>query len=454
MHKDKLTCKREAGVQDKLITTRGKNMKIKVLVDKDAYKKDSVLEVDEVTGKELIEAKTGIEYTDEVAKKDEEVIKETINKEVSEAYKKDKKMTTEIKNDKVLATPGLEVIKDSTGEWKDMREFLNAVKNAEEKHIVDPRLITKASAGLGEDSNAVGGYLVQHPLWNAEIFSAYMRQSVVAPLCRHLVVEDYANGLKFKQIDESSRTVTSQFGGIRFYEVDEGISITDSKLTFTQLDVPIKQMGALYYLTQALIDDCPNIAQFVAGKVGQAYGWMVDNEILNGTLGICTAVVGHAGTRAVTVAGTYPTAVEWATIYNAMNPGYRQGAQWFLGTMQYAALMNMSTAILATGGTSGIPLFTKGAELEPHGLLFGKKINVIEQATAASPGQVLFGNFDNYVLLSKGSITPQVAMSLHVKFDSNQQTYRFISRIGGAPLIPSKITLPDTSIVASFVTRN
>ena len=431
-------------------------MKIKMLVDvKDAVK-DTIVDCDELTAKEFIDAKQGIEYTAEIETSDKKAIQDAIDAEVAKTKKEIKKMTTEIKAENVAEIKGtIQSVKDGPAqEWKDMREFLHAVKKAEEQHIVDPRLMTKASSGLGEDSNAIGGYLVQHPLWNQEIFSAFMRSSVIAPKCRHFVVEDYANGLKFKQINETARSVTSQFGGVRFYNVDEGSDITDSKPAFTQIDVPIKQMGALYYLTQALIDDCPNIASHVAGKVGQAYGWMVDNEILNGSLSICTPVVGHGGTKAVTVAGATPTAVEWASIYNSMSPGYRDGAEWYLGTAQYAALMNLSTAILATGGTSGIPLFTKDAPSAPAGLLFGKKINVIEQATAATAGQILFANMDNYALLSKGNLTPNVAMSLHVKFVSNQQTYRFISRVGGAPLLPSTITLPDTSVVSSFVTRN
>ena len=429
-------------------------MKIKMLKDNKEYTKGTIIECDDATGQEFIDAKNAELYTEELEKKDEVATQEAIDAEVkkqSKQEKEEKKMTDKIEE---KAAPTIEVVKDHSGEWKSPIEFLKAVRLAEEKHIVDPRLITKASAGLGEDGNAIGGYLVQHPLWNQEIFSAFMRASVVAPKCRQFVVEDYANGLKFKQINETARSVTSQWGGVQFYNVDEGSDITDSKPAFTQVDVPIKQMGALYYLTQALVDDCPNIASHVAGKVGQSFGWMLDNEILNGTLSICTPVVGHAGTQAVTVAGATPTAIEWASIYNAMSPGYREGAEWYIGTKQYAALMNLSTAILATGGLAGIPLFTPGFAEAPAGLLFGKKINVIEQATAATAGQILFANFDNYALLTKGSMTPQVAMSLHVKFISNQQTYRFISRIGGCPLIPSKITLPDTSIVSSFVTRN
>ena len=424
-------------------------MKIKLVKDVGEYKSGTILVADDVTAKEYVEAKSAIEFTDKVEVKDAEKVQEVIAAEVKKEIKKEKIMSEEVKSS------GIEVKRDAPGtQWNGIGDFLKAVRNAEEKHIVDPRLDTKASEGMGEDSNAIGGYLVQHPLWNQEIFAAFMRKSVIAPLCQKFVVEDYANGLKFKQILETARTVTSQWGGVQFYNVDEGSDITLSQPTFTQLDVSIKQMGALYYLTQALVDDCPNISTYVAGKVGESFGWMIDNEILNGSLSIMTPVVGHGGTRAVTVAGATPTAAEYYTIYNAMNPGVREQAVWLLGTAAYAALMAQSTAILATGGLSGIPLFVKDTSVSPSGTLFGRPIHVIEQATAATPGQVIFGAFDNYALLTKGSLTPQVAMSLHVKFISNQQCYRFITRVGGAPLVANKVTLPDTSIVANFVTQD
>jgi len=428
-------------------------MKIKFVKDSAEFKAGTIVYCDDVTAKGYMDKAEAEMYTEVIEKKDAEKVQETIDATVTQKTKEVKDMKDE-KGLEVKAGVAIEVTKDTSMDWKDMREFLNAVKMAEENHIVDKRLVTKASAGLGEDGNAIGGYLVQHPLWNQEIFSAYMKASQVAPLCRQFIVEDYANGLKFKQINETARTTTSQWGGVRFYNVDEGSDITDSKPAFTQLDIPIKQMGALYYMTQALIDDCPNIPSFVAGKVGGGFGWMIDNEILNASLGICTAVVGHGGTRAVTVAGSFPTAVEYNTMYNAMNPGYREQAVWLMGTAAYANLMSQSTAILATGGLSGAPLFVKDTSVAPAGTLFGRPIKVIEQATAATPGQIIFGCFDNYALLTKGSLTPQVAMSLHVKFISNQQTYRFITRVGGAPLIPSTITLPDTSVVASFVTQD
>ena len=442
-------------------------MKIKLCADVDAVKSGSIVDCDEIKAKDLIDSKKAIEYTDEVKTNEEIELKERINKEVQEVQKvqkiqiqKGEKMTIEKKvedGSSVVEGQNITIVKDHDMEWKSMGQFLKAVQKAETTHEVDKRLlINKTSTGLGEDSGGVGGFLVQHPLWSQEIYNAMMSKSVIAPKCRQFVAEPYANGLKFKQVAETARTVTSTWGGVRFYEVDEGVAVTDSKPAFQQLDVPIKQMGALYYITQALIDDCPNLSQYVAGLVGQSYGWMIDNEVMNGSLSIMTPVVGHLATVAVTVAGANPTAIEWASIYNAVAPSYRNAnCEWYMSIKTYAGLINLSTAILASGGSSGIPLVSRDFTNPAVTTLFGHKINIMEQSTAQSTaGNILFGDFSEYALVTKGSMTPQVAMSLHVAFLSNQQCYRFIARIGGAPLLYSKVTMPDTSVVSNMASRN
>lgn len=415
--------------------------KIKMTKDAKDLVAGTIVECDELTAKEYVTEGIADMYTPEVESKDAELIQETIKAECK------KQSNKEVKN---MSDQGIEVKKEVVSEWKNMNEFLKAVRNAEEKHIIDPRLEVKASSGMGEDANGTGGYLVQHPLWNQEIFNAFIQASVIAPKCRQFVAEDYANGLKFKQVQETSRASTTWFGGVRFYEVDEGVSITDSKPAFYQLDIPIKQLGALYYITQALIDDCPNLSQYVAGLVGKAFGQVIDREILFGTLGICTAAMGHLSTVAVTPAGTYPTAAELANMYNAMAQGYLDGAEWYMSHKQFAALLNLTSPAGTAQGS--FPIMTVDAAAPAKRLLFGKPVNVIEQAAASNvAGSIIFANWSEYAIVTKGTMTPSIAMSLHVKFDSNQQTYRFITRLGGAPLLYSKIGLVDGSNVSSVV---
>ena len=422
-------------------------MKIKICKDGD-YKSGTILDADEITAKEFITKGDAEMFTPEVEAKDAELIQETIAAECKKQSKKEKTKMSD-----TVEVKAVEVQKSTVGsEWKSMNEFLKAVRIAEEKGIIDPRLETKASAGMGEDSNGVGGYLVQHPLWNQEIFNAFIQSSVIAPKCRQFVAEPYANGLKFKQVQETSRASTTWFGGVRFYEVDEGVSITDSKPAFYQLDIPIKQLGALYYITQALIDDCPNLSQYVAGLVGAAFGQVVDREILFGTLGICTAAMGHLSTVSLPPSGTYPTAAELATMYNSVAQGYLAGSEWFMSHKQYANLLNLTAPAASGGAGYAFPIMTTDAANPAKKLLFGHPINIIEQAAATNAaGSIIFGNFSEYAIVTKGTMTPSVAMSLHVKFDSNQQTYRFITRIGGAPLLYSKVALPDGTNVSNLV---
>ena len=427
-------------------------MKIKMTKNFNEYKEGTKIEADELTAKEYLEAGVAIQYTAELEAKDAEAIQDAINAKVQETTKAEKAKMTEEKKLETAGTPAVEVVKDSSGDWKNMNEFLKAVRNAEEKHIVDPRLTIKTSSGMGEDIPGEGGYLVQHPLWNQEIFNAFIQASVITPKCRQFVAEPYANGLKFKQVQEITRASTTWFGGIQFYEVDEGVSITDSKPAFYQLDVPIKQLGALYYITQALIDDCPNLSQYVAGLVGKAFGQVIDREILYGTLGICTAQMGHLSTVKVTPAGTYPTAAELASMYNGMSAGYLDGAEWFMGHKQYANLLNLTAPAASGGAGYAFPIMTTDADDSAKKRLFGHPINIMEQAAASNAaGSIVFANWMNYGIVTKGTMTPQVAMSLHVKFDSNQQTYRFITRIGGAPLLYSNVLLTDGSNVSSVV---
>jgi len=424
-------------------------MRIKCIEADGEYSVNTILECEDAEAKTRIESKKYIEFTKEIEAKDEALKQEEIDKRVQEAKAKESKME---KKEEVKTTPGIEVVRDNSGEWKNMNEFLKAVATAEIKGIIDPRLITKASSGMGEDSNAVGGYLVQHPLWNQEIFNAYIQSAVIASKCRQFVAEPYANGLKFKQVQETSRAGGTWFGGIRFYEVDEGVSITDSKPVFTQLDIPIKQLGALYYITQALIDDCPNLSQYVAGLVGSAFGQIVDREILFGTLGICTAAMGHLSTVSLPPAGTYPTAAELATMYNSLSQGYINGAEWFMSHKQYASLLNLTAPAASGGAGYAFPIMTVDAANPTKQKLFGLPINIIEQAAATNvAGSIILANWSQYAIVTKGTMTPQVAMSLHVKFDSNQQVYRFITRLGGSPLLYSKVQLVDGTNVSSVV---
>jgi HK97 family phage major capsid protein len=338
-----------------------------------------------------------------------------------------------------------------------MNEFLSAVMKAETKHVVDPRLnpsdVKTAAAGYAEDSDPAGGYLVQHPLWNQQIFNQYIQTAVIAPKCKQFIAGDFADGLKFKQVNETTRAGGTWFGGIRWYNFAEGVDITPADAVFTQLDVAVKQLGAAYYITEALIRDCPNLSEYVAGLVGKSLGQVMDREVLYGTLSAFTASMGHLSTVSLPPAGTYPTAAELATMYNSMAAGYLDGAEWYMSHKQFANLMNLTAPAASGGAGYAFPIMTIDAASDVKYRLFGHPVNVLEVGAASNAaGSIVFANWSEYGLVTKqAGLTPQVAMSLHVKFLSMQQCYRFYVRAGGAPLLASKVALTDSTTVSSVV---
>ena len=410
-------------------------MKIKMILDEKDYKAGTIIDCDEITAKEFIDKKVAEAYTEEVEKKDTEKIQEVIAAEVQKQIKESK--MTEVKTEVKI-----EVIKDAEPTWKSMGEFLGAVIKAGKGAEVDNRLTVK-STGQSE-TNADGGFTVTTDLAKFITQQASLA-SVMEQKCSHLEIGPNYTGIKIPQLNETTRSATTLYGGVRIYSPAEGVGKTPFIQKYTQKDIQLKKLCAVNYMTDELMQDNTALEGFIRMNVGRAFAWAKDNEIINATLGTATAIVNHAATAEVTVAGNNPTAIEWAQIY-ARNLN-RTRAEWYLSTAQYAALIALTNAGALTN------LFQPNYTVSPLGTLLGRPINVIEQAGGLTDeSSVMFLDLTDYLVIGKGGI--QEATSIHVKFLEDETAFRWTTRFGGAPLMASTITLPDTSVVSSFVTRD
>jgi HK97 family phage major capsid protein len=323
-----------------------------------------------------------------------------------------------------------------------MGEFLGAVIKAGKGRGEDPRLQTK-STGQSETA-ADGGYTVTTDLARFITQQASLA-SVIEQKCSHLEIGANYTGIKIPQLNETTRSATTLYGGVRIYSPAEGVGKTAFIQKYTQKTIDLKKLCAVNYMTDELMQDNTALEGFIRMNVGKAFAWVKDNEIISQTLGSVTSIVNSAATAEVTVAGNSPTAVEWGSIYTANCN--RSRAEWFLSTAQYAALLSLTNA-----GTL-VNLFQPNYTVSPAGTLFGRPINVIEQAGGLTDeSSVMFLDLTDYLVIGKGGI--QEATSIHVKFLEDETAFRWTTRFGGAPLMASTVTLPDTSVVSSFVTRD
>lgn len=401
------------------------------------YDVGSVLEVSDDIAEELIKGEKAEAHDGIVKEVKAEDIKAEIKNAVTEAIEGIKKENTE-----EVEVKSIEVVEDAPL-WKDEGEFLGAVMKAS-KGNVDERLYK--STGQNEATDADGGYLVEHRIGN-EIYQAAAQASVLLPKCSTMEIGANANGMKINMVNESARSATTLFGGVRLYSPAEGVAKTAFKQAYTQVDIDLGKLCAVNYVTDELLQDRTALRSFIAGNVGNAFAWVIDDDILHGTTNTALqAIENNAATVQVTVAGANPTAAELANMYAAMLPGSVNKAEWYMSLSQYVAIMQLEN-------TAGNKLVQPSYEVSPYGTLFGRPVNVIEQADVdANDTSVMFLDLSQYLVIKKGGI--QEATSIHVKFLEDETAFRWVMRIGGAPKLASTITLPDGSVCSPFVTRD
>jgi len=400
-------------------------MQIKLLkdVEKDAIKlvSGSIIDVDEAQAKIMIDAKDAEVYS-----------KEAELKEIEIEIKKETKMADEVKVAATLAEAG----------WKSGGEFLKAVVTAGRDAHPDPRL--QKSTGQNETTPADGGYTVTTDLAKF-ITQQAQGASVLAQKCSKMEIGPNYTGIKIPQVDETTRSQTTLYGGIRCYAPAEGVVKTAFVQKYYQKDIQLKKLCAVNYVTDELLQDNTALESFIRMNVGKAFAWTLDNEIINGTLNVCTAIVNNAATAEQAFAGAHPTAAELGLMF--VKNFNRARAEWFVSGDQYGELLGLTNP----GGL--MPLVQPDYRVSPAGTLLGRPINVIEQAsTDSNESAFMFLDLSDYLLIGKGGI--QEATSIHVKWLEDETSFRWTLRVGGAPMMRSAVTLPDGLTYSSMVTRD
>ena len=405
----------------------------------EVYEVGSVLEVSDSIADELIKAARAEAHSGIVNEIKAEDVAGAVKKAVEEA------MQSAVKTDEKVIKHNIEVVKDAPL-WKDTGDFLMAVKKAATGNI-DERLYKGSGEGQEEADNAEGGYLVEHRI-GQEIYQACQQSSVLLPKCDQMEIGPNANGMKINQVNETERSATTLFGGVRIYSMAEGAAKTPFIQKYTQVDISLGKYAAVNYVTDELLQDRTALRSFINSNVGQAFAWVIDDDILHGTTNASMIEIeNHASTVQVAMTGgANPNAVDLSNMFIAMQPCSVARAEWYMSSSQYAAIQQLED-------TSGRKLVQPSFESPVYGMLFGRPINRIEQADVdANDTSIMFLDLSQYLVIKKGGLDQ--ATSIHVKFLDDETCFRWVMRLGGSPKLASTVTLPDNTVVSSFVTRD
>lgn len=250
-------------------------------------------------------------------------------------------------------------------------------------------------------------------------------------------------------IDEKSRKTGSRGGGIRVYTNKELGEFTASKTTFNKIRVEPKKLTGLFYASGEWMKNVTFLGQEVRGLFGEEFAFKCQDLSIRGSgageaLGILNAgclvsVAKESGQKAGTIL-TKNLSKMWAR-FQGRNP------VWFINRDCGPELDELSI----TAGTSALePRFVT---YDAQGIMRikGAPVVAIEQCeTVGTVGDIILADWSQYVAADQGNI--EEAMSIHVEFIYDQNTYRFIYYFDGQPRWGSAITpYKGSNTVSPFI---
>lgn len=333
---------------------------------------------------------------------------------------------------------------DPRAGFRNFGDFALAVKNAcQHGTRIDDRLhlVTRAASGLGEAFGSDGGFLVPTE------FAARILQRVFTPENLLGRTDSYTitgNSISFPRNAETSRANGSRWGGVRAYWREEGDQATATKPTFGRIQLNLHKLFVLVHTSDELLADTQGLAldQYLYRVATEEINFVVGDAILNGTgagqpLGILNApalvsVAKESGQTAATV-NAQNVANMWARLFAPC----RQNAIWLINQDVESQLHTMTVGSGSAATLAYLP--PGGLSANPYATLLGRPVLPVEWcATLGTVGDIVLADLRHYVTATRGLVDADI--SIHLRFDYDESTFRFIFRIDGQPWWSAALT--------------
>lgn len=353
---------------------------------------------------------------------------------------------------KVVNNPEDKIVSEKKGGFKSFGHYLKELITIEHPtNTQKPEALTrwvnavhKIAGTMEEGDLAQGGYTV--PLQFGEmIYNQSLEAAIVRPRARFQPMT--SNRVELNA-DVDTNHQANFFGGVLIYRPGEGGQITASNPTYERIALTLHSVAGLCHVTNELLEDSAiAIEADVTRKFAEAIAFTMDDDFLNGNgankpLGILNSgnpaiitVTAISGQGASTVIAENIRDM-WTRMHARMKPN----AVWLVNNDVFPQLFGM----ILTAGAAAVPIWLPagGISAAPYSTLFGKPVIETEKVnTLGTAGDIALVNFGAYVIGGKSnSEAPNIATSIHLKFDYNMQSFRFTMRYDGQPTWTSTLT--------------
>ncbi len=314
-------------------------------------------------------------------------------------------------------------------------EFAIAVKRTMSGEGSDPRLFA-AATGMGTAIPSDGGFAVPQEVAAGIERDMFAQGELLSRVDARTISGD---SIAYTVIDETSRA-TTRSGGVLGYWVDQGTAPTASQPKLARIELKLRKVGALGYMTDELVNDAAGLGGELEAMFGEELTFQVEDAITEGNgagqpLGYLVApcILSIAKETAQSAASIVVSNL--VKMWARMPSRSKKNSVWLINTDCNPQLDLLSIP----AGTAALePRFVN---YDQAGALTIKGRPVVEtefNATLGTVGDIALVDLSRYRLIRKGGV--EQASSIHVLFASGQQTFRAFYRCDGQPVPRAALT--------------
>jgi HK97 family phage major capsid protein len=314
----------------------------------------------------------------------------------------------------------------------------------------------KAPTGMFEVSDTDGGTLVP-PQFSNNIYERIVATNQILSYLSPIPIT--GNQMTFNAVKQDSRADGLRGGGTLGYWDGEANQYTNSHAQLRKVETRLHKLTVMTPVTDELMNDSPvAMGTFVSKMAVNEINFKVNDALVNGNgngipLGVHNA---NCKITVTAVSGQGNNTFVYANVlamYARVTAGQRGSLIWLYNQDVEPQLLSL---YMATGTAAGVAVFTPNAQSTGFNLQ-GRPALVIEQCQSlGTAGDVIAFATDGYVSITKGSI--ESFMSLHLRFDYDEQVFKWRFRLDAQPyddvaLTPYKGSNTTSSIVELSSTR-
>lgn len=395
---------------------------------------DQVLSKVDVSAGMTNEQKTKIEDLRTQRTKNEELISL-----VEEQMEADKKLPT-VQSVSLIKE---NVEDDPKGGFKDHKDFLKAIVRV--PHSGEDSRLRQFRATQGSDEqqsglDPYGGYLV--PIGIAPgVLKVMPEDDPVAGLVRSVPMTAPTVGFNARVDKDHTSSVS---GGLTVARIPETVDASASRMKFEQVRLVANALYGVTYATEDILTDSPeSFIALLSSGFADEFASNAMNERLNGTGAGQFQGILNAGCKCqITVAkesGQTSTTIVKENIDKMIARCWRYNkAVWHANHNTRPQLASLYQLVGTTGG-SVVNYFKPGDGPNGEDMLAGRPLYFTEYCAAlGTVGDIVLVMWSEYLEGTYKSM--QRDESIHVRFLSNERTFRFYLRNDGKPWWTSALT--------------